>query len=83
MDGAREELFVNDLAKGVAFWRVENRMGELMEFLGYYTRHANSNQYYRSVLVSNPGSTFMDIITASDIAYTITLVKNGELVWLQ
>lgn len=25
----------------------------------------------------------MDIITASDIAYTITLVKNGELVWLQ
>ena len=61
-----------------------NAMPELMEFLAYYTtRLIHSNRYYRSVLLNNPGATFMDIITASDIAYAITLVKNNLHVWTQ
>ena len=58
-------------------------MSELMEFLGYYARLVHSNRYYRSALLNNPGSTFMDIITASDIAYAITLMKNNYHVWTQ
>jgi hypothetical protein len=60
-----------------------NAMPELMEFLAYYARLVHSNRYYRSVLLNNPGATFMDIITASDIACAITLVKNNLHVWTQ
>ena len=61
----------------------DKKMGELMEFLVYYARLVHSNRYYRSVLLNNPGATFMDIITASDIAYMITLIKNSQHVWTQ
>jgi hypothetical protein len=35
------------------------------------------------VLLNNPGATFLDVITASDVAYAISLIKNGRLVWLE
>ena len=58
-------------------------MAELMKFLAYYARLVHSNRYYHSVLLNNPGVTFMDIITASDVAYTITLMENNHHVWTQ
>jgi hypothetical protein len=83
VDNTREEINPDDLAKGVPFYMSSNAMSELMEFLAYYARLIHSNRYYRSVLLNNPGATFMDIITASDIAYAITLVKNNLHVWTQ
>ena len=76
-------LAVTDLVLGVSFWKEVMRMDELMEFLAYYARHVHSKRYYRSVLLNNPGSTFMDIITTSDIAYTISLIKNSREVWME
>ena len=72
----------DDLAKGVTFWTVQKRMDELCEFLAYYARQVHSKRYYRSALVTNPGATFLDIITASDVAYAVSLIKNGRLVWI-
>ena len=83
VDNIRAEINPEDLAKGVPFYMGSNAMSELMEFLAYYARLVHSNRYYRSVLLNNPGTTFMDIITASDIAYAITLVKNNLHVWTQ
>ena len=83
VDNTRAEINPDDLAKGVPFYMSSNAMPELMEFLAYYARLIHSNRYYRSVLLNNPGATFMDIITASDIACAITLVKNNLHVWTQ
>ena len=73
----------DDLAKGVGFWKKEMRMDELCEFLAYYARQVHSKRYYRSALLNNPGATFLDVITASDVAYAISLIKNGRLVWIE
>jgi hypothetical protein len=72
----------DDLAKGVTFWKSEVRMDELCEFLAFYARQVHSKRYYRSALVANPGATYLDIITASDVAYAVSLIKNGRLVWI-
>ena len=72
----------DDLAKGVTFWKAEVRMDELCEFLAYYARQVHSKRYYHSALLTNPGATFLDIITASDVAYAVSLIKNGRLVWI-
>lgn len=58
-------------------------MGDLMQFLSFYAMHVHSNRYYRSALLNNLGATFLDIIMASDIAYTIALIKNSSHVWQQ
>ena len=62
----------DDLAKGVTFWKAEVRMDELCEFLAYYARQVHSKRYYHSALLTNPGATFLDIITASDVAYAVS-----------
>ena len=83
VDNNKTEMNPNDLAKGVPFWKSNMRMNELCEFLAYYARQVHSKRYYRTVLVNNPGATFLDVITASDVAYAISLIKNGRLVWIE
>ena len=82
VDNNKDVMDPDDIAKGVPFWKTELRMDELCEFLAYYARQVHSKRYYRSALLANPGSTFLDIITASDVAYAVSLIKNGRLVWL-
>ena len=58
-------------------------MDELMEFLAAYVRVVHSDRYYRTVLLKYCGASYLDIITASDIAYIISLIKNSNNVWLK
>ena len=53
-----------------------------MEFLAGYVRAVHANRYYKSLLIKNPGSTYLDIITASDVAYIVSLLNNSDKVWL-
>ena len=54
-----------------------------MEFLAGYVHVVHSDHYYRTVLLKYPGSSYLDIITASDIAYIVSLIKNSNSVWLK
>lgn len=54
---------------------------ELMSFLSYYVRTMHSDRYFKQVLMMNPGATYLYIITPSDIAYAVVLVKNSRKVW--
>lgn len=53
-----------------------------MEFLAGYVRVVHSDRYYRTVLVKYRGASYLDIITVSDIAYVVSLIKNSGNVWL-
>jgi hypothetical protein len=77
-DGATN---VEHYIEGLGFFRDNNRMEELMCFLVVYVRKVHCDRYFVKLLVNNPGSTYLDVVTASDIAYAATLLKNSKEVW--
>ena len=74
-------LNVEHLCEGVMHWHDNDKMDDLMEFLVRYVRHAHSDQYYKNLLIENPGATFLDVITPCDVAYVIALMENGKDMW--
>lgn len=56
-------------------------MKALMGFLVIYVRKVHCDRYFVRLLVNNPGSSYLDVVTASDIAYAATLLKNSGEVW--
>ena len=54
-----------------------------MEFLARYVRKVHADKFLKRKLIKELGSTFLDLISASDIAYVICLVKNSGGVWSQ
>jgi hypothetical protein len=74
---------VNKNVKGLAFFRDTDRMEKLMGFLVAYVnvRKVHCDCYFVNLLVNNPGgSSYLDIVTPSDIAYGATLLKNSVVV---
>jgi len=65
------------------YFKDNTRLDELMEFLAGYVRVVHANRYYKSLLIKNPGSSYLDIITASDVAYIVSLISNSDKVWLE
>ena len=51
------------------------------DFLARYVRKLHSDRYIKKTLSANPGTSFLDVIGPSDVAYVITLVKNSIAVW--
>jgi len=56
---------------------------EIYDFLGRYVRRVHSDDFIRRTLKSYPQSSFIDIMTPSDIAYVIAIVKNSGEMWDQ
>ena len=54
-----------------------------MCFLVAYVRKVHNDRYFVNLLVNNPGSSYLDILTASDIAYTATVLQNSQKVWME
>ena len=52
-----------------------------MRFLDKYVSHAVGNHYFMQWSKSNRTKTFLDKVTASDIAYTILVYENSNEVW--
>jgi len=52
-----------------------------MRFLDKYVGHAVGNHYFMQWSKSNRMKTFLDKVTASDIAYTILVYENSNEVW--
>ena len=59
----------------------EDELIELMEFLAQYVRVVHCNRFFMNKLFLNKGKSYVEVLTASDIAYAITLVKNSHEVW--
>ena len=58
----------------------ENRK-EYYFFIAHYVRKVFPDNKITQLLRATPGSSFLDLITTSDIAYVITVVKNGRDMW--
>ena len=72
-----------EYTSGLKFFRKNGRMDELMEFLATFVRLVHANRYYKGLLIANCGSSYLDIITASDVAYVLSLMMNSIEVWLK
>ena len=68
---------------GVKYFHERNRLDEVMNFLASYVRVVHADRYYRTLLHKQPGSSYLDIITASDVAYVLALLQNNVSVWLK
>lgn len=54
---------------------------DFMRFLDKYVSHAVGNHHFMQWSKSNRTKTFLDKVTASDIAYTILVYENSNEVW--
>jgi hypothetical protein len=54
---------------------------DFMRFLDKYVSRAVGNHYFMQWSKSNRTKTFLDKVTASDIAYTILVYENSNEVW--
>ena len=71
-----------DWVEGLEHFRESsNQMDALMGFLVIYIRKVHCDRYFVKLLVNNPGSSYVDVVTASDIAYAATLLKSSGEVW--
>ena len=52
-----------------------------MQFLDKYVSHAVGNHHFMQWSKSNRTKTFLDKVTASDIAYMILVYENSNEVW--
>jgi hypothetical protein len=52
-----------------------------LRFLDKYVSHAVGNHYFRQWSILKRSKTFLDKVTASDIAYTILVYENTKEVW--
>jgi len=59
----------------------DNDLEDFMQFLDKYVSHAVGNHHFMQWSKSNRTKTFLDKVTASDIAYTILVYKNSHEVW--
>jgi len=50
-------------------------------FIAHYVRKVFSDSKILKHLKSMPGVSFLDMISTSDIAYVLTIVKNGKRGW--
>ena len=55
----------------------------LYEFIARYVRKVHPDSIIKKDLSENMGVSFIDMITPSDIAYVICLLKNGKDMWDQ
>ena len=54
---------------------------DFMQFVDKYVSHAVGNHYFMHWSKSNRTKTFLNKVTASDIAYTILVYENSNKVW--
>jgi hypothetical protein len=61
----------------------DKKIGVVFEFLSKYVRNLYVDSHTREQLKREPGLTFIEILTPSDIAYVVTILKNAKGVWDQ
>jgi hypothetical protein len=65
----------------VGYLADNEELDTLMEFLARYVRVVHCNRFFMNKLFLNKGKSYVEILTPSDIAYAICLLKNGIAMW--
>jgi hypothetical protein len=71
------------LSEGFARYAESNMEHYVFEFLLNYVRRMKSDLDWRKLLKKNPEKPFLLFVTPSDIAFTLSLIKNGRGMWNQ
>ena len=71
------------LSEGISEYIQHDTMNVVYEFVAKYVSKLYSDSYITNRLQRNPGTTFFQLITPSDISYILSLVKNGKDMWDQ
>ena len=81
-DRNRSEIDTDSLVKGVEDFMIDAqaRVG-LYDFIAWCVRKVCPDSLITKGLRAMPGYTFLDLIRPSDIAYVISLLKNGRGMW--
>ena len=81
-DRNRSEIDPDSLVKGVEDIIMDAEARErLYDFIARYVRKVCPDSIITKVLRAMPGYTFLDLIRPSDVAYVISLLKNGRGMW--
>ena len=79
----RDDIDPDKLKNGITDYPSPEDKEILYMFFARYVRKAHSNSAIKSELRNNEGLLFIDIISLSDIAFVISVIKNGWDVWDQ
>jgi hypothetical protein len=82
-DKDRNNVHPDKLKNGLRDFGDEQEMEWLYMFLAKYVRKTHSDSEIKRQLKSNEGMSFLDLITPSDIAFVISVIKNARHVWDQ
>jgi hypothetical protein len=89
-DPNRNTIDPDSLIKGSTDFLMENAddvsennpLNQLYEFFARYVRKLHADLHIKNTLEANPGTSFLEMIGPSDVAYVITLLKNSKDVWM-
>ena len=82
-DKDRRSVNPDKLRHGVQEFETDNEKEILYMFLAKYVRKTHADSEIKRELKNNEGMSFLDLITPSDIAFVICVVKNARHVWDQ
>jgi hypothetical protein len=61
----------------------EENTPDLFDFIGRYVCKTHTDDLISKKLRASPGTSYLDVIRPSDIAYVIALMKNAREIWDQ
>jgi hypothetical protein len=82
-DNNRDKIDPDKLRNELDHYASSSDKAELYEFLARYMRKVHPDTDIKKDLSNNDGFLFIDRITPSDIAFVISILKNGCNVWDQ
>jgi hypothetical protein len=82
-DENRKKIDPDKLRNGLDDYILSSDKAIVYEFFARYARKVYSDSDIKTDLKNNEGSSFVDRITPSDIAFVISVIKNGRDVWDQ
>ncbi len=82
-DKNRDDIDPDKLKNGITDYPSPEEKETLYMFFTRYVRKVHSDSVIKSELRNNEGLSFVDIISPSNIAFIISVIKNGRDVWDQ
>ncbi len=82
-DKKREDIDPDKLKNGINNYPSSQDKEILYGFFARYVRKVHSDSAIRNELMNNEGLSFVNIISPSNIAFVIRVIKNGPKVWDQ
>jgi hypothetical protein len=82
-DNNRVKIDPDKLRNGLDHYASSSNKAELYEFLARYGRKVYPDTDIKKDLINNEVFLFIDRITPSDIAFVISILKNGHNIWDQ